>query len=82
MFSRLSEFSIKQGVPVVVGECGADYKANEDTRKAYVRHFFTCASEYGIKCFWWDTGAMALFDRDACVEKYPEIIGVIQECTN
>ena len=79
VFSRLSEFSAYHGVPVIVGECGADYKDNESARKAYVAHFFGCARENGIKCFWWDTGEMALFDRHTCAEKYPEIIDIITD---
>lgn len=79
VFERLSELSEEHGVPVIVGECGADHKDNEETRKAYVEHFFGCAKENGIKCFWWDTGAMALFDREACAEKYPEIIDIIMK---
>lgn len=77
LFRKLEEFSHLQNVPVVMGECGADYKGNESTRKAYVEHFFDCAHKSGIKCFWWDTGAMALFDRELCNEKYPEIIDII-----
>ena len=79
LFETLADFSQKHGVPVIVGECGADYKENEEVRKAYVSHFFGCAAENGIKCFWWDTGAMALFDRTECCEKYPEIIDVIMD---
>lgn len=77
LFSKLAAFSQLHNVPVIVGECGADFKGNEVTRKAYVEHFFSNASEYEIKCFWWDTGDMALFDRNTCNEKYPEIIDII-----
>ncbi len=77
LFIRLAEFSELHDVPVIVGECGADYKGNEDTRKLYVECFFSNASANDIKCFWWDTGAMALFDRYSCTEKYPEIIDII-----
>ena len=77
LFSKLAAFSQLHNVPVIVGECGADFKGNEVTRKAYVEHYFSNASEYEIKCFWWDTGAMALFDRNTCNEKYPEITEII-----
>lgn len=79
LFAALAEFSESHNAPVIVGECGADYKGNEESRKAYVGHYFRCAKENGIKCFWWDTGAMALFDREACTEKYPEITEIIME---
>ena len=74
---RLADLSELHDVPVVVGECGADYKGNEESRKAYVEHYFRSACANGIKCFWWDTGAMSLFDRAACTEMYPEIIDTI-----
>lgn len=77
IFERLAEFSSAHAAPVIVGECGADFKDNEDSRKAYVRHFFSCAAKNGIKCFRWDTGAMSLFDRYSCTEKYPEITDII-----
>lgn len=81
LFEKLAAFSERHGVPVIVGECGADYKGKEEARKDYVRHFFRCAKANDIKCFWWDTGAMALFDRESCSERYPEIISVIREAT-
>ncbi len=77
LFARLHELSQTHDAPVIVGECGADYKGNEEARKAYVQHFFSCASRNDIKCFWWDTGAMALFDRTSCTQKYPDIISII-----
>lgn len=74
LFERLAKFSEKQGAPVVVGEFGANYKGNESARKLYAEYFVTTAAKNGIKCFWWDTGDMALFDRSKATEKYPEII--------
>lgn len=77
LFKRLGEFSVKQGAPLVVGEYGANYKGNESSRKAYAEYFVTAAAKYGIKCFWWDTGDMALFDRSAATVKYPDIVSAI-----
>ncbi len=81
IFSRLAQLSERHGAPVVIGECGADYKESEAARKAYVTYFLTCAEANGIKCFWWDTGAMSLFDRNTCTELYPEITDIIDELT-
>lgn len=74
LFERLAKFSEKQGAPVVVGEFGANYKGNEACRKLYAEYFVSTAAKYGIKCFWWDTGDMALFDRSAAKVKYPDIV--------
>ncbi len=77
LFMKLSEFSEFHNTPLIIGECGADYKENEEARKAYVEYYFSCANENGIKCFWWDTGAMSMFDRNTCTEIYPDIIDII-----
>lgn len=77
LFERLDSFSEKHGVPLVIGEFGANYKGNESSRKLYADYFVTCAEQHGIKCFWWDTGDMALFDRSNFTVKYPEIVSVI-----
>lgn len=74
LFDRLESFAKKQGAPLVVGEFGANYKGNEPSRQLYAEYFVTAASKHGIKCFWWDTGDMALFDRSTCTVKYPNMI--------
>lgn len=74
LFQRLSRFSKEQGAPLIIGEFGACYKGNESSRKLYAEYFVKAARERGIKCFWWDTGDMALFDRSAAKVKYPAIV--------
>ncbi|MBP0978662.1 MAG: glycoside hydrolase family 5 protein, partial [Oscillospiraceae bacterium] len=74
LFEQLGKFSEKQGTPLVVGEFGANYKGNESSRTAYAEYFVRAAAKYGIKCFWWDTGGMALFDREKAEAKYPDVI--------
>lgn len=74
MFTRLDNFAKKQGAPLVIGEFGADFKDNDSSRKLYAEYFVTSAAEHGIKCFWWDTGKMALFDREKCTVTHPEIV--------
>ncbi|MCH5194691.1 MAG: glycoside hydrolase family 5 protein [Oscillospiraceae bacterium] len=76
---RLGKFAQSQGVPLVVGEFGADFKNNNSSRKLYAEHFVNGAAKYGIKCFWWDTGNMALFDREKCEVAHPEIVNVLTE---
>lgn len=73
-FAGLNEFAVSQGVPIVIGEFGADFKDNDSYRKLYAEYFVTSAAKYGIKCFWWDTGGMALFDREKCTVTRPEIV--------
>lgn len=77
--ARLSEFSKLQGAPLAVGEFGADFKNNDSSRKAYAGHFVSEAAKYGIKCFWWDTGGMALFDRKSCTVTHPDVVKALTE---
>ncbi len=74
LFERLGKFTEKQGAPMVIGEFAANYKNNDDSRKAYANYFVSAAAKYGIKCFWWDTGDMALFDRSKCTVTHPEVV--------
>ena len=74
LFTRLDEFSKKQGAPLVVGEFGADFKDNDASRRLYTAYFVDTADKYGIKCFWWDTGDMALFDRNKYTVTHPDIV--------
>lgn len=74
LFDRLERFAKEQGAPLVVGEFGANYKGNEPSRQLYAEYFVTSAAKRGIKCFWWDTGDMALFDRGTASVKYPGMI--------
>lgn len=74
LFDRLDRFASEQGAPLVIGEFGANYKGNEPSRELYAEYFVTAAAKHGIKCFWWDTGDMALFDRSASAVKFPEMI--------
>ena len=74
LFERLSSFAEKQGTPLVIGEFGADFKDNNSSRKLYAECFVNTAAKYGIKCFWWDTGKMALFDREKCTVTHSEIV--------
>lgn len=74
LFDTLKKFSEKQGAPLVIGEFGAEYKGNESSRELYAEYFVSSAAQRGIKCFWWDTGEMALFDRSSASVKYPKIV--------
>lgn len=79
LFARLGSFSEKQGAPLVIGEFGADFKDNNSSRKLYAEYFVNAAAKQGIKCFWWDTGKMALFDREQCTVTHPEIVKALTE---
>lgn len=77
LFERLGRFSKGLNTPVVVGEFAAEYKNNNSDRVAYASYFVSAAAKQGIKCFWWDTGNMALFDRTKCTVTQPDIVEVL-----
>lgn len=66
VFETLSKYSKKWSAPIIVGEFGAEYKSNDSERAKYAEYFVKAAGKNGIKCFWWDTGGMALIDRENC----------------
>lgn len=45
---------------------------NTPDRVAHARYYVGKAREYGISCFWWDSGD--LLDRDSSTWVYPEIV--------
>ncbi len=47
---------VSQGVPVIIGEFGAENKNNTAGREAYYSYYVAAAAERGIPCFIWDNG--------------------------
>ncbi|SCW35300.1 Glucan-binding domain-containing protein (YG repeat) [Ruminococcaceae bacterium YRB3002] len=56
IMKRLKSFSDNRGVPVIIGEYGAEYKGNDDQIALYASYFIKAAGSRGIKCFLWDNG--------------------------
>lgn len=56
VMSAISAFSSRIGVPVIIGECGAEYKNNDEAIAQYAGYLFGAATANNIKCFWWDNG--------------------------
>lgn len=73
-FARLKKYSDSLGAPFVVGEFGAEYKKNDSERVEYASCFVTTAAKYGVKCFWWDTGEMALINRNTGKITHSEVV--------
>lgn len=53
VFERLNISFVGLGVPVIVGEFGAQEKAVEAERAKYTEYFVGAAKRYGITCFHW-----------------------------
>lgn len=56
VMNAISNFSNQTGLPVIIGECGAEYKNNDEAIASYFGYFINAASQKGIKCFVWDNG--------------------------
>ncbi len=76
----LDRLFISKGQAVIIGECGAMNRDNEEYRAQWAVYYFGKFRELGIPCFWWDNGAFnsgetfGLFERYNNVVKYPVLI--------
>lgn len=68
LFQRLADFSKQQNAPVIIGEFGTTKEYTPSGyRGIHAGNFVSRASQYGLKCFWWDDGTTyQLFDRSSC----------------
>ncbi len=72
--SDLAEHGKRFGVPIIIGEFGAEDKNNDAERAKYSYHFAKSAADNGIKCFWWDCGHFALLDREKCCMIHNDVV--------
>lgn len=87
MLDNLYKHFTSKGIPVIIGEFGANNKDNAADRADYAGYIVKNAALRGVKCFWWDTGGkveidpelgyykgMALYDRYRREWVFPEIV--------
>jgi len=80
---RYYEKFVRAGIPVIIGEFGANDKNTLESRAAWAKYYVSYATSKGIKCFWWDTGAeepnrnMRLIDRSTNTFIFPDIIDAL-----
>lgn len=85
IMTALDNFSNRIGIPVIIGEFGAQDKNNNDQREAYGSYLISKAAEYGIKCIIWDNGTnlgdseggYGLLDRNQLSWTSPEYINAL-----
>ena len=76
----LNRLFISKGQAVIIGECGAMNRNNEEYRAQWAEYYFGKFREIGVPCFWWDNGAFTsgetfgLFDRYANTVRYPVLL--------
>ncbi len=77
LFDVLEDHSEQLGVPVVVGEFGAQSKNNDKERAEYAAFFVSEGAKVGVKCFWWDNGVAneyRIFDRTTGAVTAPLVV--------
>lgn len=83
MFRTLKSKFLDNGIPVVIGECGATNSGNNlDSRVAWFAYFGKMASDYGIPAIVWDNGHNGTsggechhyFNRKTGEQSQPELI--------
>ncbi len=68
-FAYLRSEFIDKGIPVIIGEFGAEFKENDAERAEYYAYYISAAKAQGITCFAWDNGlqeSFGLLDRNNC----------------
>ncbi|MBQ8928178.1 MAG: cellulase family glycosylhydrolase [Oscillospiraceae bacterium] len=55
-FDTLRSKFLDRGIPVIIGEFGAENKNNAGDRTAYYSYYISAAAQRGIPCFIWDNG--------------------------
>ena len=89
IFGRLSNLFTSKGIPVILGEFGAAYKAayvsNDSERLKWAETVCSVARKHGVICIYWDDGwedtfdgtgsntSMGLLNRRTLTWKFPEL---------
>lgn len=69
-FEKLNEKFVQQGIPVIIGECGATNKDNLPEREAWFRYYFEQSKKNGITAILWDNGSVDIGPNGNVSEHY------------
>ncbi len=76
----LDRLFISNGTAVIIGECGAMSRGNDEYRTEWAEYYFGKFKEIGVPCFWWDNGAFSsgetfgMLDRRLMTWRYPTVL--------
>ena len=57
LFVNIDKYFLSKKIPVIMGECGARRKGdNEADRAAWADYYTGKARKHGVPCIWWDNG--------------------------
>ena len=86
LFSAITDFTARTGVPVIIGETGVSHRQSDEEHLPQVRHFFQRSQETGVPCLWWedcfyagDNSQYWLYDKKADRWGRPLLLGAIRE---
>ncbi|MCL1878667.1 MAG: glycoside hydrolase family 5 protein [Defluviitaleaceae bacterium] len=76
LFARIDKHFLSKKIPVIMGECGARKKYdNEDDRAKWATYYAKVARKYGVPCAWWDNGYLDGSEKT-------EVFGLLNRHTN
>ena len=70
------------GIPVIIGEFGADDYNNEDARAAWAEYYVSEAGKRGIKCVCFDGGGTddkVFFNRSTKTFQFPKVLAALMK---
>ncbi|MCL2578213.1 MAG: glycoside hydrolase family 5 protein [Defluviitaleaceae bacterium] len=71
LFELIDRYFLSKNIPVIIGECGARRKGDNDIdRAAWASYYTEVARQRGVPCIWWDSGCV-----DSQVER--EVFGLL-----
>ena len=89
LMDKLKTNFTDKGIPVMIGEFGAQNKNNVSIRAKWASYYIGKAKELGIPCIWFDNGAFdgdgekfGFLDREKNKFQYNELIFSIMETIN
>lgn len=85
----LNDTFIKNDVPVIITEYGAENKGNEAEIVKWLTDYIEAMNKYDIKCYWWDNGYLggnnnekfAIFDRETLTWVMPDVANTLIDLT-
>ncbi len=82
IMSCLNTAFAEKGIPVVIGEFGAQSKDNDAERAEYAQYMMTLIKQYNMVGIWWDDcGSMKLIDRHTFQWTQTEILEALKAGT-
>ena len=73
LMTNLNNTFVSKGITVIITEFGAVNKNNESEVVKWVKDYVGLATQYGIKCVWWDNNyhkndgeSFGILDRNSC----------------